>query len=112
MAANNITTIDSRKITAPLRTGDNLAIVPGAKTDIGTVYQAGFEAGYVIGHEAGMKEARAAAAAVMCAVQKNAAASAQPRVDPDRFLLGLPCRSCGAYFGSDQVNCPACKTPR
>src|SRR5438067_1704992 len=108
MAANDIT-IGSHNIPPHLCAGDHNIPphlcacdhnIPGANTDIGTVYQAGFEAGFAQGKGAGLKEARDAAAAVMCAATKNAAASAQPHVEPDRFLLGLPCQSCGAYYGS------------
>lgn len=105
MAANDIT-IGACDIAPHLCAGDDLASVPGARNDLG--YQAGFETGFAMG----LREARAAAIARLCAARNEASASAQPRVASDHFLLGLPCRSCGAYYGSDQQSCPACQAPR
>ena len=106
MATNDIT-IGSHDIAPHLCTGDDLASVPKARNDLG--YQAGFETGFAMGREAGLKEASTAAVAQLCAARNNGVSdAAQRRTASDHFLLGLPCRACGAYYGSDREICPAC----
>jgi hypothetical protein len=77
-------------------------------------YQAGFEAGFIVGREAGLKEAEAGKAPVaqLTAAKNNVTVSLRPGVASDHFLLGLPCRTCGAYYASDQEICPACKASK
>lgn len=77
-----------------------------------TEYQAGFEAGFIVGREAGLKEALAGKAPVaqLTAAKNNVTVLRLPRVPSHRILLGLPCRSCGAYYGSDEKCCPFCKS--
>ena len=77
-------------------------------------YQAGFEAGFIVGREAGLKEVEAGKAplAQSTPAKNNVTVLLRPSVASDRILLGLPCRSCGAYYGSDEECCPLCKSPK
>jgi hypothetical protein len=110
MAANNIT--DSHD-TAPLLYPGAEFNSPKRSSELGLVYQAGFEAGFAQGKETGLKEAgSAAAAAVMCAAKDNVTPSVQVGAEPHRYLVGLPCWTCGAYYASDESCCPACKTSK
>jgi hypothetical protein len=72
--------------------------------EFSTGYHAGFEAGLTMGRQAGLNEAGEPGGAQSPAVN-NKSTVASPR-----FLLGLPCRNCGAYYGSDEKRCPVCKT--
>ena len=84
----------------------------GRTKEPSTEYQAGFEAGFIVGRKAGLKEARAGKAPVaqLAAGKKNVTVLRRPRAGFHRILLGLPCRSCGAYYGSDEECCPLCKS--
>ena len=79
-----------------------------------TEYQAGFEAGFIVGREAGLKEAEAGKAplARFTAAKNKVPVLLRPSAASDHFLLGLPCRTCGAYYASDQERCPVCKASR
>lgn len=84
----------------------------GRTKEPSTEYQAGFEAGFIVGREAGLKEAEAGKAPVaqLTAAKNNVTVLRRPSVASNRSLLGLPCRSCGAYYGSDDECCPFCKS--
>ena len=82
-----------------------------ATKEFSTVYQAAFEAGFTMGRQAGLNEAGELAGAQSPAVNKSTRVPVRRRVASRRFLLGLPCRTCGAYYGSDEKRCPVCKNP-
>jgi hypothetical protein len=75
-----------------------------ATKEFSTVYQAGFEAGFTMG------EAGEPARAQSPAVNESTREPVRCRVASPRFLLGLPCRTCGAYYGSEEKRCPVCRT--
>jgi hypothetical protein len=106
--ATNDITIGSHAIPLHLRAGDDT----DPTMELSTVFQAGFEAGFRMGREAGLKEAGEAAVAQVAAAKKSVRVSVRPRVASERFLLGLPCSTRGAYYGSDEKRCPVCKTHR
>jgi hypothetical protein len=107
MTANNIS-IGSQPVAQLC--GDGLDGNAGRTAELSTVYQAGFEAGFAKGKEAGLKETRDAAATQVCAARHNSTSlSVQLPAETHRFLIGLPCRNCGAYYASDQECCPVCK---
>jgi hypothetical protein len=86
-----------------------------AAKELSAAYQAGFDAGFIMGRQASLKEPEDPAGAPQLArVNKRTRvpgpARVRRRVASQRFLLGLPCRSCGAYYGSDEKRCPVCKT--
>ena len=81
-----------------------------ATKELSTVYQAGFEAGFKMGRQTGLKDAEEPAGAQSPGVNKRTRVSVRRRAASQRFLLGLPCRTCGAYYGSDEKRCPICKT--
>ncbi len=85
----------------------------GRTKEPSTEYQAGFEAGFIVGREAGLKEAEAGKAPVaqLTAAKSNVTVLLRPSAASHRILLGFPCRSCGAYYGSDEEFCPVCKSP-
>ena len=87
MAAKDIM-IGSHSIAPALCAGDEFESAPAIKNELGPVYQAGFEAGYVFGREAGLKEAREAAVAQLCAARHDAEAHQvpKPRVAPERSV--------------------------
>ena len=119
------TTIGPHGMAMQLRAGkDN-----GTMEEFSAAYQAGFEAGFAMGRETGLKEAREAGAAQPPAAEKTkthsrpsrrrkaarltlVSAFAQHRATSAHFLLGLPCRACGAYYGSDEERCPVCKAAK
>ncbi len=107
MATKDIT-IGSHRIPLRLHAGDDTK----PSKEFRTAYQAGFEAGFAMGREAGLKEAAEPAAAQVAAAKKNVRVSVRRRVASEHFLLGLPCCTCGAYYGSDEKRCPLCKTQR
>jgi hypothetical protein len=78
--------------------------------EFSTIYQAGFDAGFTMGRQAGLNEAGGPAGAQSPVVNKSTRVPVRRRVASRRFLLGLPCRTCGVYYGSDQKRCPVCKT--
>ena len=86
----------------------------GRTKEPSTEYQAGFEAGFIVGREAGLKGAEAGKAPVtqLTAAKNNVTVLLRPGVASDHFLLGLPCRICGAYYASDEECCPLCKSPQ
>jgi len=81
-----------------------------ATKEFTAIYQAGFEAGFTMGREAGLKGAGQAAVGRVTAPKTKVRISTRRRVASEHFLLGLPCRACGAYYGSDEKRCPLCKT--
>jgi len=81
-----------------------------ATKEFSTAYQASYEAGFTIGRQAGLNEAGEPAGAQSPAVNESTRWPVRCRVASPRFLLGLPCRTCGAYYGSDEKRCPVCKT--
>jgi len=103
------TTIGSRHFTLHPR-----AHRKNGSTKPSTEYQAGFEAGFIVGREAGLKEAEAGKAPVaqLTAAKNNVTVLLRPSVASDHFLLGLPCRNCGAYYASDQERCPVCNASK
>jgi hypothetical protein len=106
--ATSDTTIRSHAIPLHQRAGDDTE----ATKEFTAIYQAGFEAGFTMGREAGLKEAGQAAVGQVTAAKKKVRISTRRRVASEHFLLGLPCRTCGAYHGSDEKRCPLCKTPQ
>lgn len=98
--ATKHTTIGSGISALHLRAEDNTE----STKEFSTVYEAGFEAGFTMSRQAGLKKAGEPAGAQSPAVNKEST------VASPRFLLGLPCRNCGAYYGSDEKRCPVCKT--
>ena len=63
----------------------------GRTKEPSTEYQAGFEAGFIVGREAGLKEAEARKAplAQLTAAKNNVTVLLRPSVASDRILLGL-----------------------
>jgi hypothetical protein len=80
------TTIGSRHFTLHPR-----AHRKNGSTKPSTEYQAGFEAGFIVGREAGLKEAegRKAPLAQLTAAKNNVTVLLRPSVASDRILLGL-----------------------
>ena len=74
------------------------------------VYHAGFEAGFTMGRQAALKEAEERPGAQLRGVNKRRRVSVRRGAESRHFLLGLPCRTCGAYYSSDEKRCPVCKT--
>lgn len=83
-----------------------------ATEELTMVYHAGFEAGFTMGRQAALKVAEEPHGAQLRGVNKRTRVSVLRRAESRRFLLGLPCRTCGAYYGSDEKRCPVCKTQR
>jgi len=108
MAAKDIT-IGSQGIASHLGISER-----EASEAIDAVYQAAFEVGFGKGLEAGLKEAREAAVAQLCAARHDAEAHQvpNPRVAPERRLLGLPCANCRIYSSTEEALCPCWKTPK
>ena len=123
--ATTDTTIGPHGIAMQLRAGKD----SGTIEEFSAAYQAGFEAGFATGRETGLKEARETGVAQPSAAEKTktpsrprrrrksarlmlVSAFAQHRATSDHFLLGLPCRACGAYYGSDEERCPVCKAQK
>ena len=104
--ATKHTTIGSGIIPLHLRPEDDTE----ATKEFSTIYQAGFEAGLTMSHQAGLNEAGRPAGAQSRVVNKSTRVPVRRRVASRRFLLGLPCRTCGAYYGSDEKRCPVCGT--
>ena len=105
--ATKHTTIGSGIIPMPLRAEDD----PEATKEFSAAYQAGFKAGFAMGRQASLNQAGEPAGAQSPAVNKSTRVPVRRRVASRRFLLGLPCRTCGAYYGSDEKRCPVCKSP-
>jgi len=77
-------------------------------------YQTGFTSGRKIGYRQGYKAGYANGrkqdnGGIL--VKKTGTRNGGIRPS-QRLLLGLPCTNCGAYFYSDEVQCPRCETPR
>ena len=81
-----------------------------ATKEFSTVHPAGFVAGFTMGRQAGLNEAEEPAGAQSPAVNESTRVRVRCCVASPRFLLGLPCRTCGAYYGSDEQRCPVCRT--
>jgi rubrerythrin len=80
-----------------------------ATREFSAAYEAGFKTGFTMGRQAGLKAGEPGSP--LPAVKKNTRVLARRRAASRRYLLGLPCRSCGAYYGSDEKRCPICKKP-
>ncbi|HEX9121605.1 MAG TPA: hypothetical protein VF840_13800 [Terriglobales bacterium] len=104
--ATKHTTIGSGIIPLHLRAEDDNE----ATKEFSTIYQAGFDAGFTMGLQAGLNEAGRPAGGQSPVVNNSTRVPVRRSVESRRFLLGLPCRTCGAYYGSNEKRCPVCKT--
>ena len=76
------------------------------------LYQASYQAGYASGREAGFRQGyQAGYGDGRGQVTSNAPAAAEKHAAgiPKTRLFGLPCRHCGRFFFSDELQCPYCK---
>ena len=103
--ATKHTTIGSGIIPLHLRAEDDTE----APKEFSAIYQAGFDAGFTMGRQA-LNEAGGPAGAQSPVVNNSTRVPVQRCVASRRSLLGLPCRTCGAYYGSNEKRCPICKT--
>jgi hypothetical protein len=85
-------------------------------------YLRGYEAGVAAGREAAFEKGFSAG---FLAGQRAAVTETTPTTEGStsdlwfrrnatgaRRLLGLPCTQCGAWFYSDEAQCPRCKAPK
>ena len=78
-------------------------------------YARGREAGYQTGYKEGIADgltSAAGASATATASEPGNGADNGTGNHRGRRLLGLPCVKCGAWFFSDEAQCPRCKTAR
>jgi hypothetical protein len=78
-------------------------------------YARGREAGYQTGYKEGIADgltSAAGASATATASEPGNGADNGTGNHRGRRLLGLPCVKCGAWFFSDEAQCPRCKTVR
>jgi hypothetical protein len=66
----------------------------------------GYRQGYKAGYANGRKQNNGSTPATRTSVISGGIRTSQ------QLLLGLPCTNCGAYFYSDEAQCPRCGTPR
>lgn len=105
----------------PKSTLDNIAVLytEGYEAGLAKGRESGFRTGYEEGFVDGLKSTTGASATPTASQPANGAGNganngadngtgnhAGPR------LLGRPCVKCGAFFYSDETQCPRCNTPR